>query len=337
MKSLSFKKKEEAPAPAASTSMFSFKKKEEAPAAAAPSSSSMFSFRKKEPSQPAVASAAASSSPPLPPPAPMIKTFSFMNKNSNEVEVEALRPQTAVPSTPPKITRSLPPVQETTNTTSTSSKKKKFGFGNNKSKRPSDRGVAVDAPTVVSTPSPKSRSRQQQQFGNEDSDHDDQVYQTKSSRSRGGCCTCRRLLLTSCCSILLLTIGLVTWRYGPWAKDSATVSSLEIDQSDGCGDFDCCNGLASNCDLALNEVLFPMVQKAHSSYDNNFAIASNTKPFEEALVAGYRALQLSTCLCEGILSKLLLERDAEWGLGDSNLGFCETSCGAGVRDPKDVL
>ena len=99
----------------------------------------------------------------------------------------------------------------------------------------------------------------------------------------------------------------------------------------------CCNGLESDCNLAANEVLFPMVHNTHSSYDNNFVGASNTKPFEEALVAGYGALQLSTCMCENFLTKVLLERDEEWGLGDSNLGFCHTACGAGVRDPMNVL
>ena len=80
-----------------------------------------------------------------------------------------------------------------------------------------------------------------------------------------------------------------------------------------------------------------MVHNAQSSYANNFVGASNNKGLEEALVAGYRGLQLSTCVCEGFLSKALLERDEDWGLGDSNLGFCDRSCGLGVRDPKDVL
>lgn len=153
----------------------------------------------------------------------------------------------------------------------------------------------------------------------------------KSSSSE--CCTCKRMLGTFCCVAILTTIGIVTWRYGPWAKDSASVTTFAASNTcDGC-----CNGLKSNCDLPVNEVLFPMVHHAHSSYDNNFVGASNSKGFEEALVAGYRALQLSTCMCEGFLSKVLLSRDEEWGLGNSNLGFCHKACGAGVRDPKAVL
>jgi len=137
------------------------------------------------------------------------------------------------------------------------------------------------------------------------------------------------------CFLLIGTvIGVLVWRYGPWAKDSATVVSLDASTT-SCPE--CCNGLESNCDIPVNELLFPMVHNAHSSYDNNFVAANNAKPFEEALVAGYRGLQLSTCVCESLLSKVLLERDADWGLGESNVGFCHTACGAGVRDPKDVL
>jgi hypothetical protein len=80
-----------------------------------------------------------------------------------------------------------------------------------------------------------------------------------------------------------------------------------------------------------------MVRRAHSSYANNFVGASKSRPFEEALVAGYRALQLSTCVCESLLSAALLERNETWGLEESNLGFCSNVCAAGVRDPKDVL
>ncbi|KAL7538862.1 hypothetical protein ACHAXR_009467 [Thalassiosira sp. AJA248-18] len=182
--------------------------------------------------------------------------------------------------------------------------------------------------TAAPTPSPKKSSRNQPI---DDDDSSDEDY--KSSKRSSSCCSCKRLIASTTCLILLSIIGIILWRYGPWAKDSATVESLTTTET--CNG--CCNGLQSNCDLPVNEVLFPMVHNAHSSYDNNFVGASNSKPLEEALVAGYRALQLSTCLCEGFLSQLLLEQDVEWGLGDSNLGFCHTACGAGVRDPKDVL
>ena len=169
---------------------------------------------------------------------------------------------------------------------------------------------------------------------------DPKTSESKSNSGRGcccgvfGCCTCRRLLFSTLCFSVLAAAAIVLWRYGPWAANSSTdVSSLSVaDSCDGC-----CNGLVSNCDLPVNEVLFPMVYRAHSSYDDNFVGAHNNGGFEGALVAGYRALQLSTCMCERFVSKVLLERDEELGLGDSNLGFCHTACGMGVRDPKDVL
>ncbi|KAL3758036.1 hypothetical protein ACHAWU_004427 [Discostella pseudostelligera] len=157
---------------------------------------------------------------------------------------------------------------------------------------------------------------------------------SKRSSSSSSCCSCSNLLGMTCFLLIGTVIGVLVWRYGPWAKDSATVVSLDASTT-SCPE--CCNGLESNCDIPVNELLFPMVHNAHSSYDNNFVAANNAKPFEEALVAGYRGLQLSTCVCESLLSKVLLERDADWGLGESNVGFCHTACGAGVRDPKDVL
>mmetsp|Transcript_10461 Transcript_10461/g.18827 ORF Transcript_10461/g.18827 Transcript_10461/m.18827 type:complete len:257 (+) Transcript_10461:22-792(+) len=162
----------------------------------------------------------------------------------------------------------------------------------------------------------------------------------RSSSSK--CCTCKRLICSTICISLLAAISILTWRYGPWSKDSAQVELFTITSNTNCAtnkdNDNCCNGLASNCNLPVNEVLFPMVHAAHSSYDNNFVGAHNNKGFEGALVMGYRALQLSTCLCEKFVSAaFLLDRDEEWGLGDSDLGFCDTKCLLGVRDPKDVL
>mmetsp|Transcript_28430 Transcript_28430/g.60218 ORF Transcript_28430/g.60218 Transcript_28430/m.60218 type:complete len:455 (+) Transcript_28430:161-1525(+) len=183
----------------------------------------------------------------------------------------------------------------------------------------------------------KSGKKQQQQVESYDDEEEPSGKKSKKQSSDGGGrrrrCTCKRLLCASLCLAVLASVAVVVWRYGPWSKGNASVSSLSIESE--CPD--CCNGLKSNCALPVNEVLFPMVHRAHSSYDNGFVHAHNNKGFEEALLAGYRALQLSTCTCERFLSAILLERDEEWGLGNSNLGFCHQACGLGVRDPKDVL
>lgn len=149
----------------------------------------------------------------------------------------------------------------------------------------------------------------------------------------------KKILIGTISVAVVGTIGVVTWRYGPWQNTSESSNGISV--SNLMSNYtcpECCNGLESNCNLAVNAVLFPMVHNAHSSYEDNFIGASNNLPFEEALVAGYRGIQLNSCVCEGgFLSNFLLEQDEEWGLDGSNLGFCNSYCGKGVRDPKDVL
>ena len=167
----------------------------------------------------------------------------------------------------------------------------------------------------------------------------------ESSKSSSACCCCRccncsTLLTYGFFLLVVAVVGVLTWRYGPWARSdgAATAKTTAVSfESSSAPCPDCCNGKASYCDLALDDVVFPAVRRAHSSYANNFVAASNSRPFEEALSAGYRALQFNTCVCEALLSGMLLERNESWGLGDSNLGFCDTLCAAGVRDPTDVL
>ncbi|KAL3776592.1 hypothetical protein ACHAWO_007250 [Cyclotella atomus] len=150
----------------------------------------------------------------------------------------------------------------------------------------------------------------------------------------------KKIIVGTTSLAVVAAIGIVTWRYGPWqntSKSSNGISTSNLLSNSTCET--CCNGLESNCNLAVNDVLFPAVHNAHSSYEDNFIGASNNLPFEDALVAGYRAIQLNSCACEGggLLSNFLLEQDEEWGLAGSNLGFCNSYCGKGVRDPKEVL
>ena len=59
-------------------------------------------------------------------------------------------------------------------------------------------------------------------------------------------------------------------------------------------DGPCCNGLGSNCQLPLNEVLFATV---HNAMHDDFPFPNNEAPLEDALKAGYRGLQLDLCMC----------------------------------------
>eukprot|EP00578_Thalassiosira_sp_NH16_P004205 CAMPEP_0181141338 /NCGR_PEP_ID=MMETSP1071-20121207/35770_1 /TAXON_ID=35127 /ORGANISM="Thalassiosira sp., Strain NH16" /LENGTH=462 /DNA_ID=CAMNT_0023228321 /DNA_START=45 /DNA_END=1431 /DNA_ORIENTATION=- len=262
----------------------------------------------------------------------MMKKFNFKKKEQEE-EVPAAHPP-PVPKVPVEQSRaSVVDVEEKTGGG-------RFGLDRFMKKKKKD---DVDEEAIASPPPPpprtgggdggrpkKSRTSSKKSKVIDDNDDDD-GHRSKSSSS--SCCGCKRLLTGGFCLLLLATAGIITWRYGPWASRSSNATSLVA--ANTCDK--CCNGLASNCDLPVNDVLFPMVHNAHSSYADNFMGANNNRPFEEALVAGYRALGMKTCECEGFLSKVLLERDEEWGLGSSNLGFCHTACGAGVRDPKDVM
>jgi hypothetical protein len=58
----------------------------------------------------------------------------------------------------------------------------------------------------------------------------------------------------------------------------------------------CCNGLKSNCDLKVDEVLFA---SAHNVYADSGFGSNHNMPLTEALEAGYRGLQIDICECDG--------------------------------------
>jgi len=106
------------------------------------------------------------------------------------------------------------------------------------------------------------------------------------------------------CIVVLAAAGICTWKFGPWSNDEKDTKTGDtyaaLNTCDGC-----CNGLASNCALAVNEVLFPMVHNAHSSKADLFLAYNNRKSSEEALVAGFRGLMLDSCICDGSIGETL--------------------------------
>ena len=60
----------------------------------------------------------------------------------------------------------------------------------------------------------------------------------------------------------------------------------------------CCNGLSTNCELGVNEIMFATV---HNAQHHMPPIPNNKAPLEEALEAGYRGLMLDFCKCDGVL------------------------------------
>lgn len=86
---------------------------------------------------------------------------------------------------------------------------------------------------------------------------------------------------------------------------------------------DCCNGLDNGfCDLRLNEPLYGLVHNAMSSFEDQFFLLYNQNyKLEDALVAGYRALELDVSRC-----------------GDKNqIVFYHGECALGTRDVTEVL
>jgi hypothetical protein len=101
-------------------------------------------------------------------------------------------------------------------------------------------------------------------------------------------------------------------------SDSGTEGSEQSFSFNQCTDANvtCCNGLHSNCDMSLNEVLFASVHNAN--HDSDFA-PNNDTPLEQALQAGYRGLLLDVCKCDGVIT------------------FCHGICTVGNRDPEEVF
>ncbi len=236
-------------------------------------------------------------------PAPA-RSFPWSKKKQETVAV--VQP----PAPPPQPTQPVAPA--------TPPRSSKFSFKKNSTKGSNKGSPSKSVVTAPPTPSPPRQS----------SKRVEEQYNEKRKRS---CCSCKCLIGSSCLLILIAIGGVLAWRYGPW-MNSATSTNLRVQSCP-----DCCNGMKSNCKLPLNRVLFPTLHNAHASKDYSFITPNHEKQFEDALVAGYRGLQFSTCTCESILSNSLLQRDPALGLEESNLGFCNVACGAGVRDPKAVI
>ena len=153
------------------------------------------------------------------------------------------------------------------------------------------------------------------------------------------------------CLGLIGGAGYAAYRLGPWydtsnnsassdgsSTSSSAADSLLADPSTVCEG--CCNGLIGNCDRPLNDVMFAMVHNAMSSRDYNFLAYNHIDSLEKSLVAGYRGLMIDSCICDGSLGEDVQNFIAGHTMDDEGtnyLGFCHTSCDAGVRDPTEVL
>ena len=75
-----------------------------------------------------------------------------------------------------------------------------------------------------------------------------------------GACGC---ILGSLLCLAVLAAGAVcAWRFGPWYNDGTSTEQIPPENfkaAEGTVCDGCCNGLASNCNLPVNEVTFAMV------------------------------------------------------------------------------
>lgn len=82
-----------------------------------------------------------------------------------------------------------------------------------------------------------------------------------------------------------------------------------------------CNGLASNCDRKVNEIMYATVHNAMASLDDGFFFGyNNYQPLEDALEAGFRGLMLDSCDCRM-----------------RGIQFCHAVCFSGTREPNIVF
>lgn len=79
-----------------------------------------------------------------------------------------------------------------------------------------------------------------------------------------------------------------------------------------------CNGLASNCDMPVNELLFASL---HNANHDDPPFQNHNSALENALVAGYRGLFLDVCKCGN----------------EEELIFCHGTCALGRRDITTVM
>eukprot|EP00978_Attheya_sp_CCMP212_P047267 scaffold421287_cov61-Attheya_sp.AAC.3 len=107
------------------------------------------------------------------------------------------------------------------------------------------------------------------------------------------------------CILLIVAAGLMLIFLEPWEKDDNKGSnenppSLEFFFNQ-CPEnsTSCCNGLETNCQLKVNEIMIATARYAVSSPPTNETLLppTNRLPLEDALEMGYRGLMLEICNC----------------------------------------
>lgn len=153
-------------------------------------------------------------------------------------------------------------------------------------------------------------------------------------RGGGSCCSCTKFLvfLLFLGGALGVLFGLVDIEQienfftggssspNTNSTDSSVVPKYEFMQCPETGE--CCNGLQSNCDLRVNEIMFATL---HNANHDSLLVPNHDAPLEGALEAGYRGLFLDVCKCPNRLTNSI------------EITFCHGVCGVGARNPSEVF
>lgn len=143
-----------------------------------------------------------------------------------------------------------------------------------------------------------------------------------------------------CGTVLLILIavggGIVLWQLLPQRQREALVSAVE-GSSSGIGkesevppptyqfmqctnETRCCNGLTSNCDLRVNDILYAGIHNANAAAQDGFRVAPNHfYSLEFSLDYGYRAINMDIGNCDGAIK------------------LVHSKCKLGTRDPYEVF
>lgn len=101
---------------------------------------------------------------------------------------------------------------------------------------------------------------------------------------------------------------------------SPTREPIPFSQCDPNSNTPCCNGLESNCEQNVNDIMYATAHNAMSAQENGFSGYNHLFSLEKSLERGFRALMLDLCDC-----------------GADGLQLCHSICAAGKRDPTVVF
>lgn len=184
--------------------------------------------------------------------------------------------------------------------------------------------------------------RRQQQRGEEGGDDSNNNNNNKSRRS--SCCRRCCITVTALIGIGLIVGGALWYALPEDTKSQITVPGVgrttsspttspaptpsptapwrfvQCDDGNDTNDNNCCQGLSGICDLPVNQALYGYMHNAvHTRADDFLWPWHHRRSLEEALQAGYRALELDVSRCNDAVA------------------LYHSLCGLGTRDPVEVL